>query len=320
MKAMFFPYYGSQFVGMGKELYDTQRLMQEYFEEAAICLSMNFVKLCFASSEAELAQLHNAYTSLFLMGASSAGLVREAGTKIDFVAAFDIVGWYSALFAARSISLPDGLYILNKYAQIYDEFIKSGLYAGIWVHVHADRVKEFFIEEGGPDLALAQIWPEKTALVGSVESIQKLEQFLQQESIRFEAYDLGLGLHAPLGASFVAPLHDYLEKIDIKVPEIPVLSPLDGKQIMTDTQLQGIAKTIFTQPLLIDTMIDRSQATEEFLIAIPAQKIKISLEKIFVEKHFEHTKLITMETKAEFDAILPVQDTDLSKEDHGEQS
>ena len=45
--ALLFPGYGSQFVGMGKELYDEYRIVQEYFEEASHVLNINFVKLMF---------------------------------------------------------------------------------------------------------------------------------------------------------------------------------------------------------------------------------------------------------------------------------
>ena len=40
---MLFPGYGSQFVGMDKDLYDESRTFQEYFEEASNCLNVNFV-------------------------------------------------------------------------------------------------------------------------------------------------------------------------------------------------------------------------------------------------------------------------------------
>ncbi len=58
--AMLFPGFGSQFVGMCKELYDEHRVIQEFFEQAASCIDINFVKLCFSSSEQELRQMRNA--------------------------------------------------------------------------------------------------------------------------------------------------------------------------------------------------------------------------------------------------------------------
>ena len=62
---MIFPGQGSQFLGMGKEFYDKERIFQELFEQASNCLDQNFVRLCFASSEKELCKTINAQTSIF---------------------------------------------------------------------------------------------------------------------------------------------------------------------------------------------------------------------------------------------------------------
>src|SRR5262245_26836049 len=119
--ALLFPGYGSQFVGMGKELYDEYRIVQEYFEEASNCLNVNFVKLCFASSDVELGKMVNAYTSLFLIGASVYAVLKESGIEVDIVAGYNN-GENAALFAAHCFSLPDGLYLLNKFCSFYQEF------------------------------------------------------------------------------------------------------------------------------------------------------------------------------------------------------
>ena len=116
---MFFPDYGSQYVGMGKDLYDESRLMQEYFEEAYNCLSINFVKLCFASSDAELSALEHAYVSIFLTSVSLAALVKEEGIPY-FCGGGHGIGELSAICIIDGISLPDGLYFLQKYALFYN--------------------------------------------------------------------------------------------------------------------------------------------------------------------------------------------------------
>lgn len=120
--ALLFPGYGSQFVGMGKELYDEYRIVQEYFEEASHVLDINFVKLCFASSDSEISQLTNAYTSLFLIGACVSAVLKEQGITIDTVAGYNN-GETTALFAAGCFSLPDGLYLLNKFCSFYQEIV-----------------------------------------------------------------------------------------------------------------------------------------------------------------------------------------------------
>src|SRR5579872_2129839 len=97
--ALLFPGYGSQFVGMGKELYDEHRIVQEYFEEASNCLNINFVKLCFASSDAELRKAENAYTALFLVSSAIAALLQQYGVTPHAVAGYNI-GQLSAVHVA----------------------------------------------------------------------------------------------------------------------------------------------------------------------------------------------------------------------------
>src|SRR5437016_3408870 len=99
---MLFPGYGSQFVGMGKELYDNSRIIQEYYEEASNCLNVNFVKLCFASSDAELSKLTSAYPALFLASTATAAFIKEIGINIDLIAGHGL-GEYSALCTAGGL-------------------------------------------------------------------------------------------------------------------------------------------------------------------------------------------------------------------------
>src|SRR5437870_3091921 len=104
--AMIFPGYGAQFVGMGKELYDESRVIQEYFEEAYNCSNLNFIRLCFASSDSELSQISNAYTSIFLLSCSLSELLKENNIKPDLVAGYGI-GYFAAIFASGAITFPD---------------------------------------------------------------------------------------------------------------------------------------------------------------------------------------------------------------------
>ena len=112
--ALIFPGYGSQYVGMGKDLYDEYRTVQELFEEAYSCQNLNFVKLCFASSDQDLSEIVNAFQSIFLLCCALFNLLKELGVKPDVVTGQGI-GYFASLFAGGSITLPDGLYLLNNF-------------------------------------------------------------------------------------------------------------------------------------------------------------------------------------------------------------
>src|SRR3990167_4065071 len=93
-----FPGYCEQFVGMGKKLYDESRAVQDLFEQASMCLDINFVQLCFAGSDNNILGIDKGYLSLLLLEASIYAELERAGLRTDFIAGYGI-GEYAAAVA-----------------------------------------------------------------------------------------------------------------------------------------------------------------------------------------------------------------------------
>ena len=101
--AALFPGQGSQFVGMGKDLYDNFSYVKQLFEEASDALRFDLKKLCFEGSESDLTLTEN--TQPCLLTASVAAF-RVAEKELNFLPAAvagHSLGEYSALVAAQSI-------------------------------------------------------------------------------------------------------------------------------------------------------------------------------------------------------------------------
>ena len=235
---MIFPGYGSQYVGMCKELYDSSRLVQEYFEEAANCLDTNVVKLCFASSDAELSKIQNAYPTIFLVQSAIAALLQQEGIEPYVVAGYN-TGEYAALFAAKAMSFPDGLYLLHKYALSHQELLDELKEVGI-VRVTGISAQELEalckeVRDTGAAVHVAlQVSENEHFVSGLVPAIERVRELLAAlPGVKVKAGQAEFGLHSPLMDPVAGRMSMYLEKVDFHDLAIPLVSGVNGEIITT---------------------------------------------------------------------------------------
>lgn len=298
-----FPGYGNQFVGMAKEFYDHSRAMQEFFEEAANCLDKNYVKLCFASSEAQLAELENAYISLFIVSLSIATILKEQGVIPSVVAGKDI-GEYAAVASGGGVSLPDAVYLLRKYAGLYQTFLQEK-------RVEAIRVKNMDPEElkkicqsciNGNNSSNISIYElqDQCVVSGTIDSIACVKKAIEDvQGGPIEDVVIGGGLHNQLMDGLLKTMKMYLEKVDIKVSSVPFVASVTGQALKEADKIRAALMQQVHAPLQWKKVLDSFAFCDVIIIAGPGKKMVELIAQVHPDK-----KIISVVTPDDLNQVL----------------
>jgi [acyl-carrier-protein] S-malonyltransferase len=281
---MLFPGYGSQFVGMGKELYDDIRLVQEFYEQASHCLDKNFVKLCFASSDADIKKVENAYPSLFLTSVSTAHCIKEQGITCDIIAGHGI-GEYSAIASHGGLSFADGLYLLNKLSLFYNQLQNSLAFDSHLIisdypedlralcdtfdniHIACQEAASHFIISGNKE-TLAQCCKKiKSRKIGKVKKCH-----------------FANGFHTPALKGLEQQLRVYLTKVDFKDIETPLISNVDIKPIVKGKDIEQSVMRQIGSPLYWHDVIKKFKNVDRIIIPAPSKILYKEIAAYYPDK------------------------------------
>lgn len=232
MKAFVFPGQGSQFVGMGKELYDNNPLAKELFDKADEILGFKITDIMFAGTDEQLKQTNVTQPAVFLHSVISALCLGD-----EFAPAMvggHSLGEFSALVAVGALSFEDGLKLVAARANAMQKACEAnpGTMAAI-IGLPDEKVEEVCAEvstDGNVVVAANYNCPGQLVISGNVDAINAAcEKLKEAGAKRALPLKVGGAFHSPLMQPAKDELEAAIEKTTFKAPKCPVYQNVDAK-------------------------------------------------------------------------------------------
>ena len=232
MKAFVFPGQGSQFVGMGKNLYESNPLAKELFDKADEILGFKITDIMFAGTDEQLKQTNVTQPAVFLHSVVTA-LCQGDEFQPSMVGGHSL-GEFSALVAVGALTFEDGLRLVAARANAMQKPCEAnpGIMAAI-IGLPDEKVEEICAEvtaAGNTVVAANYNCPGQLVISGSIEGInQACEKLKAAGAKRALPLKVGGAFHSPLMQPAKDELQAAIEKTAFAAPKCPVYQNVDGK-------------------------------------------------------------------------------------------
>ena len=252
MKAFVFPGQGSQFVGMGKDLYENSPLAKELFDKANEILGYRITDIMFEGTDDDLKQTKVTQPAVFLHSVISALCMGDA-FKPEMTAGHSL-GEFSALVAAGALSFEDGLRLVYARAMAMQKAceIAPGTMAAI-IGLPDEKVEEICEEvsnEGNVVVAANYNCPGQLVISGNVDAINAAcEKLKEAGAKRALPLKVGGAFHSPLMQPAKDELQIAIEQTEIKSPVCPVYQNVDAKPHTDPVEIKANLIAQLTSPV-----------------------------------------------------------------------
>jgi len=283
MKAFVFPGQGSQYCGMGRDLYERFPEAKALMDKADSILGYSITNIMFNGSEEELKQTRYTQLAIFLHSYAVASLLGREGVEM---AAGHSLGEYTALCFAGALDFEDAVRLVAKRGELMQNAGQQNPGTMAAIIGMADEALDGLLQEAG-SAGIVQAAnfnsPGQIVISGDVDAVRKAVEIAPSKGARMAKELVVSGaFHSPLMKPAEKELAETLDAITIRDAEIPVCMNVVAKPVTSAVEIRANLISQLTSSVLwsqsVQAMVDAG--VTEFVEVGPQKVLQGLIKRI----------------------------------------
>lgn len=305
--AFLFPGQGSQTVGMGKALAESDSTIMEIFERADETLNFKLSNIIFEGPQEELTLTTNAQPALLTTSIAILQYFKKSGINPDFVAGHSL-GEYSALVAAEAFSFEEGVRAVRKRGEYMEEAVPNGegtMAAVLGLDRETLTEVTASVTAAGHTVQLANLnCPGQIVISGSKQGVELAGQKAKEKGAkRVIPLEVSGPFHSVLMKPAAEKFQSVLNEMSIKDAKVPVISNVTANPMTAASEIkEKLIEQLYSPVLWEDSVRKMIELGVDTFIEMGPGKVLTGL----VKKVERSVKTFAVSDEDSFKAVIEV--------------